>query len=221
MTPELNKIYQGDCLEIMRGWPDKCVDVICTDIPYNCSQESSGIRTLDYGEWDKNFSTDGLIKEFARLSRKSIFIWCEHRQISGLLNDIKEAGLLARPLSWVKRNPTVINGEKIWLPGFEVCAFGKFPGATFNEHCHPGVWWESPDADREHPCQKPLKIIGQQIAASTNEGDIVLDPFFGSGTALLAAERLGRKWIGIEREPRWVALAQSRIAAESSQGKFL
>ena len=128
MMPELNKIYQGDCLSIMRGWPDGCVDVVLTDVPYNCSQESSGLRELDYGEWDKNFSTDGLVEEFARISRKSVFIWCEHKQLSGFLLDLKRNGLLERPLAWAKRNPTVINGDKIWLPGFEVCAFGKRPG---------------------------------------------------------------------------------------------
>ncbi len=73
----------------------------------------------------------------------------------------------------------------------------------------------------EHPNEKPVELAGRFIAAHTKPGQIVLDPFCGSGTTILAAERLGRKWIGIELDPKWAALAQSNIDAEMAQGKFL
>ena len=65
-----------------------------------------------------------------------------------------------------------------------------------------------------------MKIISQQVLASTDREDTILDPFFGSGTALVSAERLGRKWIGIELEPKYCAIAQARIDAERRQIKM-
>jgi len=64
---------------------------------------------------------------------------------------------------------------------------------------------------KAHPTQKPLKLIQQVLLASSNKGDIVFDPFMGSGTTAIVAEALGRKWFGIERDKRYVALAEKRI----------
>lgn len=76
-----------------------------------------------------------------------------------------------------------------------------------------------PSGDLQHPTQKPVPLI-ESILAS-NVGDIVLDPFCGSGTTLVAAERLGRKWIGIDLEESYVHIANGRVGAEAAQGKFL
>ena len=65
-----------------------------------------------------------------------------------------------------------------------------------------------------YPTQKPLALYERIIAASTNEGDIVLDPFCGSGTTLLAAQNLGRPWIGIDTNPTALKTVQERIRAE-------
>ncbi len=62
-----------------------------------------------------------------------------------------------------------------------------------------------------HPSQKPLDLIEKLIACSTDEGDTVLDPFLGSGTTAVAAERLNRQWIGIERDPAYIEMAQYRL----------
>lgn len=64
---------------------------------------------------------------------------------------------------------------------------------------------------KAHPAQKPLKLIRQIILAASNEGDIVFDPFMGTGTTAIAAEALGRKWFGIERDEKYVSLARDRI----------
>jgi modification methylase len=68
------------------------------------------------------------------------------------------------------------------------------------------------DGRKAHPTQKPEALLQRVLLASTNAGDVVLDPFFGTGTTGAAARRLGRKWIGIEREPAYAAAARERIA---------
>lgn len=65
-----------------------------------------------------------------------------------------------------------------------------------------------------HPSQKPLALIEKLIACATDEGDLVLDPFLGSGTTAAAAEKLKRQWIGIEREPAYIEMTQTRLETQ-------
>ena len=64
---------------------------------------------------------------------------------------------------------------------------------------------------KAHPTQKPLKLIQQIVLAASNKGDIVFDPFMGSGTTAIVAEALGRKWLGVERDEKYVQLARNRV----------
>ena len=68
------------------------------------------------------------------------------------------------------------------------------------------------DGKKGHPTQKPEALLHRVIVAATKPGDVVLDPFFGSGTSGAVAKRLGRRWIGIERDPGYIRLARERIA---------
>jgi len=67
------------------------------------------------------------------------------------------------------------------------------------------------DRVKLHPTQKPLKLIQQVVLVSSNKGDLILDPFFGTGTTGVVAKALGRDWIGIEKEKKYVDLANRRI----------
>jgi site-specific DNA-methyltransferase (adenine-specific) len=210
-------IVQGDCLELMKSLPDGCVDAVITDIPYNCSQRSNGLRELDYGDWDWGFQLVPFVTAIIRIPRGSIYVWCGDTQFSPLIDAFRADGLLDRPCAWVKRNPTVINGDKLWLPGLELCAFGKRPRSTFHANCEVPVWWLSPDPERYHPNQKPLEMIAKQIQASTNETDSVFDPFAGSGTTLVAAKKLGRHFLGFEISPEYCEIARKRLEAIDAQ----
>jgi len=64
---------------------------------------------------------------------------------------------------------------------------------------------------KSHPTQKPLKLIQQVFLTSTKKGDLVLDPFMGSGTTAVVAEALGRKWVGIEKDKKYIEVAQNRL----------
>jgi modification methylase len=69
------------------------------------------------------------------------------------------------------------------------------------------------DGEKAHPTQKPEALLYRVILASTNPGDLILDPFFGTGTTGAVAKLLHRSWIGIEREAKYIQLAQQRIDA--------
>ncbi len=72
---------------------------------------------------------------------------------------------------------------------------------------------------KAHPTQKPLKLIQQVVLAASNKGDIIFDPFMGSGTTAVVAEALGRKWLGVERDEKYVALARNRVSSYATQTK--
>ena len=61
------------------------------------------------------------------------------------------------------------------------------------------------------PTQKPLKLIQQVLLSASNKGDLILDPFMGSGTTAVVAKALGRDWVGIEKEKKYVELANNRV----------
>jgi DNA modification methylase len=81
----------------------------------------------------------------------------------------------------------------------------------------PNVMSGMPPRDREHPNEKPVEIIEQIVATHSNAGDLILDPFMGSGTTGVACARLGRRFIGIEIEPKYFNIACRRIEAAQRQ----
>ncbi len=105
-----------------------------------------------------------------------------------------------------------MNGDKLWLSGVEWCLFGRFPKATFNEHCKNTVFRYPCGRNKLHPTQKPVELIERLVLASSNSGDTVFDPFMGSGTTGVAALRNQRKFIGIEKDAEYFDIAQKRIA---------
>jgi len=100
------------------------------------------------------------------------------------------------------------------LVGPEKAARGKLP---------TDVWWMTivPPGSNErtgYPTQKPVRLLERILAASSRPGDLVLDPYAGSGTTGVAAARLGRRWLLVDRNPAAVAIARARLAAETGQG---
>ncbi len=202
-------IYHGDCREVLPQLGGNFAILL--------TEASGGLRELDYGAWDHNFEWEEYSSLLLGSFRESAYIWCHETQLSVILKSYRRANLIDRPLAWVKRNPTVINGDKLWLPGLELCAFGKVRGASFYANCHPGWWLDGVDVDRFHPCQKPQSIITAQIKASTKEGESIVDPFMGSGTTLRAAKECGREAWGIEIEEKYCEIAAKRLSQEVFQ----
>jgi len=215
-------IYNGDALKIMPTLADKSFDLVLTDIPYNeVSRESNGLRNLDKDDADIcNFSILEAQNELIRLSRGSGYIFCGWEQISGLINNLVKNKLSARIGVWQKTNPSPMNGKSIWLSGIELCAYWKNKGATFNEIFKSPVWEFSSGRSKRHPTEKPLKLFEYLMSVSSNEGGIIIDPFMGSGTSLVAAKKLGRKAVGIEISEKYCGMAVDRIKETKRQFKL-
>lgn len=204
-------IYNSDCRLVLPHLPN--VDLVLTDIPYSRGMKEKRLRVLDCGDWDYQFDHSWVAGEVMRLGNTAA-IWCGDTQISDFLKAFEKAGWLDRPFYWIKPSPTVINGDKLWLPGVEVCAWAKRRAQGYYEHCRPNYWHGPPDPIRYHPCQKPISLLKRLIAASSLDDELILDLFMGSGTTLVAAKQLGRRAIGIEIEERYCEIAAERLRQE-------
>lgn len=217
---ELNKIHNVDCMEFMKTLPDKCVDLVVTDIPYNISQEHGGLREIDYGEWDKNISIETVLSwtdQIARITRGSIYIFCADQQFSHVFVALENKGMIVRKYEWLKTNPNVMNGQHFWLSSGELCVCAKYPSAFYNGNCEKAYKIFSSPTDRVHPTQKPVEIMEELIFRSSKEGDVVFDPFIGGGTTAVACKKLKRNFIGCEIEPIYFKIAQERIDSMTAQ----
>ena len=202
-------------------------------------QQRKAIINFDYGEWDNKTDDDfykftmGWYFHCKRVLKEggSIYIFFTKELISWfhLNRNVKEdIGFIAGSIktkniiSWIKSNPLPAFNRTNYRSAVEFIYFGQKEGekATFNfgEQKSMKNWFEHPLVQgkerTKHPTQKPLKLVQKFIEVSSNKGDIVLDPFLGSGTTALAAKLLGRNYTGIEKNPEYVKMAEQRLAQQ-------
>ena len=223
MQDLINKIHNADCLELMKEIPDKSIDLVLTDIPYNeCNRNSNGLRNLNYDIADVfNLSMPNLLNELNRICKGSFYIFCGTEQISEIRKTFINYGLSTRTIVWEKTNPSPMNGEFIWLSGIELAFYGKNKKATFNAHCKNTVL-KHPVCQEYiiHPTQKPLSLFKEIINISTNENDLILDCFSGSGTTAIACSELKRNFICIEKDKQYYEASCKRLENYNKQLKL-
>lgn len=240
----LNKIIHGDCLTVMKDLPSKFVDLVVTDPPYGISKEMKISRNkntmkfkgkdinYNFGEWDNIedvlWFTFNWIDEVDRvLKDDSVFVlFFDRDKINYVADYCKGKGYKRRNyIYYVKKNP-VPQARKInWMSSVEqgiILTKGKHH-YNYTEGQHKEDWSLpicSGKERTEHPTQKPLQIFQDVCRWWSFENDIVLDPFLGSGTTAISCMKTKRNFIGIEKEAKYVEIAQRRIDKELSQLKL-
>lgn len=222
------RLYNGDCLDILRTVKDNSVDLILTDPPYEISKRSNfnigklnkfTVYKTDFGEWDHNsLDLHTLLKECYRVLKPSgTFIsFYDLWKITELKNCLEANKFKQiRFVEWIKTNAVPINSKVNYLTNArEVGVIGiKGSKPTFNAQYHNGIF-SYPichGKDRFHPTQKPLELIKELIEIHSNKGDLVLDCFLGSGTSGVASKLLERDFIGIELNTEYFNKAKERI----------
>lgn len=215
----INRIINADCLDILRRLPDKCVDLVLTDPPYGgVNRDTNGLRNLDKGCADiVEFDFNEWLEQIIRVCRGSFYVWCGHEQISDIFKKFNENKISTRLIIWEKTNPSPMNGDCIWLSGIEPCVYGKKSKATFNGFCQNTVIRCNTEKDTIHATQKPINLFSKLITTSSNENDLVLDCFSGSGTTAVACHNLHRRFICIEKDPEYCRASCERLEQAQRQ----
>lgn len=233
-------IKQGDCLELLKEIPDKSIDLIVTDPPYEFADGGGGGAfgakkrnyhkeyTSLYQETGSTEDTErirfiskgfdiSLLDEFCRVLKKvNIYIWCSKAQLGKIINYFEQRNCAIDVLTWHKTNPTPMCNNT-YLSDTEYCIFAREKGVkVYGSYETKKKFYVSPAnvADKKlykHPTIKPLDIIKNLIINSSQERDIILDPFLGSGTTAVASILLNRHFIGYELDETYYNVAESRI----------
>lgn len=121
---------------------------------------------------------------------------------------------------------TVESGQRRWggystqYKGQMKDVWNDIPRVYAGSICHQEAILQPGTNRKAHPCQMPVDLVARAIRFSTDSGDVVLDPFLGSGTTAVAAQAMGRGFIGIEIDKKYVQIAQKRLAEETMQLKI-
>ena len=223
------------CFDLLPRIKSNSVDLILIDPPYEISRptnfqngEETGRDTdrfrisMDFGEWDKNFTgLEVVIKEGYRILRQGGTMICFYdlwkiETLKNLYDSNKFKQV--RFIEWMKTNPVPINSKITYLTNAREVAVSAIKGSkpTFNSSYDNGLYSYPICAGKErtiHPTQKPLSLITDLVLKHSNEGDMVLDCFMGSGTTGVACKNTNREFIGIELDEKYYKVACERLGA--------
>lgn len=247
MTPNFESVtigsatlYCGDCLDILPTLLDahQEADAVITDPPYEAEAHTKGRRllgqqknlkrTVEYGALDFEHITDDVRILSSKLCAKVCSGWmltfCQAEAVFAWKQANEEAGAkYKRAMIWIKPDGAPqFTGDRPGM-GYESivaswCGTGR---SYWNGGGRHGVFKHAQrdnNLPKEHMTQKPIALMAELVSLFTEYDDLILDPFMGSGTTGVAAIRLGRKFIGIEKEPKYFDIACKRIEEAHKQG---
>jgi site-specific DNA-methyltransferase (adenine-specific) len=203
----MNTLIHGDCIDTLRQMPDKSVSLLLTDPPYGLNmpcfrlgQIGGNGRAFKPKDWDRHVPAREYFDEMLRVSRDQI-IWGGN-MFSHILPQSRCW------LVWYKKEGLPTNSfadcELAWT------SFDR-PSLVFNSR-HFGFLRDSKEKRYAHPTQKALDVMKWCVQLGSHPGETVLDPFAGSGSSLVAAATLSRRYIGIEKDAEYVAIARERLS---------
>ena len=218
-------IHNADCLDILKRIPDKSIDLVITDPPYEISTSGAGIYKHEDKQYIKELNSmkdgfsESVLDEICRVLKKiNVYFFCSQKQIIPLLDYfVKGKGCNYNLISWHKSNPVPACGNK-YLTDTEFILFFREKGVKiYGEFSTKFTYYVTPLNQKDkklygHPTVKPLEIVKNFVVNSSQPGDTVLDPFMGSGTTGVACVESDRDFIGIESDERYFETARERIS---------
>ena len=255
MTNEyLNRIIQGDCIDLFKTIPDDSIDVAFADPPFNLNKKYGDYKDrvdfIQYLEWCRVW-----IYEMYRVTKPSgsIFLHNIPKWLTYYASFLNECATFKHWISWDA--PTAPMGKSLQPSHYGILYYAKdikqnkyyeirYPhkrcrkcGYLLKDYggkkdsLHPfgplvsDVWTDIHRIKHNkyrdtHPCQLPIHLLERIILMSSDEGDIVLDPFIGTGTTAIAAKRLGRNYIGFEIDKEYVDISNNKLLIERADSRI-
>ena len=251
----VDKTIIGDTFNTLKLLPEKSIDLLIVDPPYNLDKDFNGNKFKKMSHIDYEEYTESWIKLVKPLLKDtaSVYVCCDWLSSMSIGNVLREYFNIKTRITWQREKGR--GSRNIWKNGLEDIWFvtnsnnytfnvddvkiRKKVLATYKVDGEPKDWEETEDGNfrntypsnfwddisipywsmsenTAHPTQKPEKLIAKLILASSNEGDVVLDPFLGSGTTSVTAKKLGRHYIGIEQNEQYCVWTEKRLEMTDS-----
>jgi DNA modification methylase len=235
---KVNKLYEGDCFKITKTFPDNSFDLLLFDLPYNIGDENKltiqKTKIVNNKEaWNKEFKDNRTEKEMFSFIRKivkmsyrvlkkngSLFLFFD-RYKGFFLYPFYLKFKLMNKLVFLKQNPVPHFRKNNYRSGFEECFWfckGEKP-KTFNflgqskmKNYFKGIIGCVGEKETEHPTEKYKWMIKPILLRHSKREELIGDFFMGSGTTCVVSKELGRKYIGIELNPKWFKIAKKRVS---------
>lgn len=232
---QLNNIYNEDCLSFLSKIENNSVDLILTDPPYE-HEIHGGLIKDGYFERkltrdrhinfiSQGFDYESVFSEFDRICKiPNMIIFCSNRQISKIMSFWENKGYSVTLLVWRKPNPIPL-GNGNYISDIEFMVYVRGKGATYNsigvkEQCKVYEFSSPSSKERIHPTEKPLALLRRLILIHSNENDLILDCFSGSGSTGIASLKENRNFLSCEIDEEFFEKSSLRIENFKSQTKL-
>lgn len=225
----IDEIYCMDCLEGLSKIESRTVSLVIAEPPYELQQHNGasafGRANRDYHQGIDHLQTgisDLVLYEMLRVCKHpNMYVFCSKDQLPQLFNFALQNKLSYDLLTWHKTNPVPTCNNK-YLSDTEYIMFMRKGANLYGTYESKRKYFVTPTNTEDkkawgRPTPKPVNIIRTLIENSTQEGDLVLDPFMGSGTTAIAAIRSNRHYIGFELSEEYHKICQKRISVEAQQ----
>ncbi len=231
-----NKLIHGDCIDVMQQIPDQSIDLVITSPPYNLKIRKTFGNTDGWaGKWNKSkLQSEGYDNHNDYMPEKDYIPW-QKNVLKECLRIIKDDGAIFYNHKWRVQNglyqqrPEILEG----LPLRQIIIWKKAGGINFNEgyflptfeviyliakpkfklankvNKYGDVWEITQEKGSWHPAPFPLELARRCVLSTY--GDVILDPFMGSGTVAVACKELGKTYIGIDKSKTYITEAGKRI----------
>lgn len=214
------KLIHGDCLEVMKTIPDESIDLVVTDPPYLINYRShwnSHSKPIS-GDNDYNL-IEKSIEEMYRVLKpdSAAYIFCSPKRIDYFMGCCKDSRFtIKNNIVWVKNNWSSGDLKASYGQKYEIILLLNKGRKCFNGKRLTDIWFFDRVAFQHqyHPNEKPVRLLEQCIIKHSNESDIVLDPFMGSGSTGIACIHTDRQFLGIEKDMDYFLIAEQRIDLE-------